>query len=97
MVDYILAGVGAICALYLALDFESIALRAGIPLVRDLVFGTVLVILLLEGARRVIGPALPVIALLFTAYAFLGPYLPELFAFKGVSLRKYFSNISLST
>ncbi|MGD9159030.1 MAG: TRAP transporter fused permease subunit, partial [Desulfobacteraceae bacterium] len=42
-------------------------------------------------------PALSIIALLFILYAFLGPYLPDLFAFKGVSLRKYLSNITLST
>jgi TRAP transporter 4TM/12TM fusion protein len=61
------------------------------------VIGTILVLLLLEAARRVIGPALPIIALFFTAYAFMGPHLPDLFAFKGVSIRKYLSNITLST
>ena len=59
--------------------------------------GTILVLLLLEASRRVIGPALPIIALFFTAYAFMGPHLPDLFAFKGVSIRKYLGNITLST
>jgi TRAP transporter 4TM/12TM fusion protein len=53
--------------------------------------------LLLEATRRIIGPALPVIALLFTGYAFAGPHMPDLLAFKGVSLSRYLSNISLST
>jgi TRAP transporter 4TM/12TM fusion protein len=96
-IDYILALVGSLAALYIVFDYSGLALRAGAPIARDLVIGTVLVILLLEAARRVIGPALPIIALLFTAYAFLGPYLPDLFAFKGVSIRKYLSNISLTT
>ncbi|MEA1933709.1 MAG: TRAP transporter fused permease subunit [Thermodesulfobacteriota bacterium] len=64
---------------------------------RDLVIGMVLVLLLLEATRRVIGPALPIIAILFTTYAFLGPHMPDLLAFKGVSLCKYLSNITLST
>jgi TRAP transporter 4TM/12TM fusion protein len=96
-IDYILALAGSLAALYIVFDYSGLALRAGAPITRDLVIGTVLVILLLEAARRVIGPALPIIALLFTAYAFLGPYLPDLFAFKGVSIRKYLSNISLTT
>ena len=56
-----------------------------------------LVLLLLEATRRSLGPALPIIALLFTAYAFLGPHMPNFFAFKGVSVSKFISNITLST
>ena len=96
-VDYILAVSAALTALYIALDYQGLAMRAGSPTSRDLVCGSVLVILLLEATRRVIGPALPVIALVFTSYAFLGPYMPDILAFKGVSLSKYLSNISLST
>ena len=97
LIDYLLASVSAFSALYLMLDYENIAMRAGMPTTLDLITGTVLVILLLEAARRVIGPALSAIAVLFTLYAFLGPHLPDLFAFKGASLRKYLSSITLST
>jgi TRAP transporter 4TM/12TM fusion protein len=96
-VDYVLAAAGLVAALYLAIDYEGISTRAGIPIIRDLIAGIILVALLLEAARRTIGPALPIIAVFFTAYAFLGPYMPDVFAFKGVSLRKYLSNITLST
>ena len=95
--DYGLAVSGALAALYIVLDYQGIAMRAGIPTARDLILGSILVILLLEATRRIIGPALPVIALLFTGYAFSGPYMPDLLAFKGVSLSRYLSNISLST
>ena len=95
--DYAFAIAGALSALYIVFDYQGLAMRAGVPLARDMIMGTVLVILLLEAARRVIGPALPVIAIAFTLYAFLGPYMPDLFAFKGVSARKYLSNITLTT
>lgn len=97
IIDYAFAALGALTALYLALDYEGLAMRAGSPITRDLVFGAVLVVLLLEATRRIIGPALSVIAVIFTSYAFLGPYMPDIMAFKGVSLSKYLSNISLST
>jgi TRAP transporter 4TM/12TM fusion protein len=97
IIDYIFAVTGALTALYLALDYNGIAMRAGAPITRDLVSGSILVILLLEATRRIIGPALSVIAFLFTSYAFLGPYMPDILAFKGVSLSKYLSNITLST
>jgi len=95
--DYILALGGSLAALYIVFDYSGLALRAGAPITRDLLAGTILVLLLLEAARRIIGPALPIIALFFTAYAFLGPFMPDLFAFKGVSISKYLSNITLST
>jgi TRAP transporter 4TM/12TM fusion protein len=97
IVDYAFAALGAFTALYLAIFYEAIAMRAGSPTTLDLISGSILVILLLEATRRIIGPALSVIAIAFTLYAFLGPYMPEILAFKGVSLSKYLSNITLST
>jgi TRAP-type uncharacterized transport system fused permease subunit len=59
--------------------------------------GVGLVILLLEAARRVIGPALPVIAGLFIVYAFSGPYMPDLIAFKGTSMNRFVGQMTMST
>jgi len=95
--DYVFAIVGALAALYIAVDADGLAMRAGFPITRDIVIGFTIVILLLEATRRSIGPALTIIALVFTAYAFLGPHMPQFMAFKGVSLNKYLNQISLST
>ncbi|OEU73266.1 MAG: C4-dicarboxylate ABC transporter [Desulfuromonadales bacterium C00003068] len=95
--DFILAGIAAAAALYLAIDYEGIANRIGRASDMDIVVGVTLVVILLEAARRVIGPALPVIASIFTAYAFFGRYMPDFLAFKGVSLPRYLSQITLST
>jgi TRAP transporter 4TM/12TM fusion protein len=97
LLDYLLAAGGAISALYIMLDWEGIALRSGTPIPRDIFMGLLVVILLLEAARRSIGPALSIIVLVFTIYAFMGPYLIELLAFKGVSVRKYVTQVSLSS
>jgi len=97
LIDYILAGLGCLSVLYIVFDWTGIAMRAGIPIWRDIVIGVILIILVLEASRRVIGPALAIIAAVFTLYAFLGPYMPSIFAYRGVTLRKYLSQISLST
>jgi len=97
IMDYVIAILASLSALYLAFDYEGIGMRLGTPLLRDLIIGVLLVLLLLEAARRIIGPALSFIAIVFTTYAFLGPYMPDFMAFKGVSLTKYLSNITLST
>lgn len=95
--DYILALIAALAALYIMLDWTGICLRSGRPILRDVLISFALIMLLLEAARRSLGPALTLISVLFTAYAFLGPYLPRIFAFRGVSLTKYISQIVLST
>jgi len=95
--DFIIALLATLAALYIALDYEGIANRVGRPSQRDMVVGIFLVIILLEAARRVIGPALPVIASVFTAYVFFGQYMPDFLAFKGVSVSRYVSQISLTT
>lgn len=95
--DWILALLAAFSALYLALDYEGLSMRQGAAIPRDIVIGVLLLILLLEAARRSIGPALSVVALVFTLYSFFGPYMPEIIAFKGVSLGRYMAQITMST
>jgi TRAP transporter 4TM/12TM fusion protein len=96
-IDYVIAAFACLAALYIALDYVGMTERYGSPIPRDLLFGLALVILLIEGARRVIGPALPTIATLFILYAFLGPYMPDLIAFKGVSLARFVGQMTMST
>jgi TRAP transporter 4TM/12TM fusion protein len=97
MPDYIIGITAAISALYIVIDYVGLAMRAGSPVPRDIVIGLLLVIFLLEAARRVIGPALPLIAIAFCLYSFLGPYMPEIIAFKGVSLNRFMGQITMST
>jgi TRAP transporter 4TM/12TM fusion protein len=97
VLDLLIGIIAAVSALYIALDYDGLITRYGAPILRDLIMGSALVILLLEAARRVIGPALPIIAMLFCAYAFFGPYMPDLIAFKGVSLNRFMGQMTMST
>ena len=96
-IDFVVAIVACFSALYIAIDYNGMITRYGSPITRDIVFGILLVVLLLEAARRVIGPALPVIAILFCGYSFFGPYMPDLIAFKGVSLNRFMGQMTMST
>lgn len=93
----VVAGLACLAAIYILLDYHGISLRQGAPLERDLVFGTLLLILLLEAGRRVIGPALPVISIFFLVYALYGSHLPDFLAFKGVSLNRLLGQMTMST
>ncbi|MEE8596667.1 MAG: TRAP transporter permease [bacterium] len=95
--DYILAGIACIAVLYIVFDWTGISMRAGIPNVHDIMMSILLILFVFEASRRVIGLPLVIIAILFTLYAFLGPYMPTIFALRGVSLEKYLSQVALST
>ncbi|OQY54840.1 MAG: C4-dicarboxylate ABC transporter [Desulfobacteraceae bacterium 4572_88] len=97
ILDYIVGITAALSALYIAIDYSGLVTRYGNPETRDIVIGILLVILLLEAARRVIGPALPLIAVVFCGYAFLGPYMPDIIAFKGISLNRFVGQMTMST
>ena len=95
--DYILAIVAAFTALYIVIDYGEITMRYGAPITKDIVIGLALTVLLLEASRRVIGPALPIIAMLFCGYAFFGPYMPDIISFKGVSMNRFVGQMTMST
>ncbi len=83
-------------AMYIFLDYDGISVRLGLPLTRDLALGIGLVVLLLEAARRAVGPALPIISIVFLLYALYGNYLPDVLAFKGVSLGRLLGQMTMS-
>jgi TRAP transporter 4TM/12TM fusion protein len=95
--DYILAGVAAFTALYIAVFWLELSQRQGSPLTRDIVLGITLTVLILEAARRSLGPTISVVATVFVLYAFYGPYMPSVLAFKGVSLSRFMSQMTIST
>jgi TRAP transporter 4TM/12TM fusion protein len=95
--DYVVAIVACFSAVYVAVDYAGVTSRYGAPILQDIVIGMILLILLLEASRRVIGPALSIIAIVFCAYAFLGPYMPDVISFKGVSLNRFVGQISMSS
>jgi len=77
IIDIILAFLGVAAALYLPLlPPEEVARRVGNPSISDIFFGTALLVLVLEATRRSVGWTLPVIALIFIAFALFGPYAP---------------------
>ncbi|MNO62035.1 DctM-like transporter [compost metagenome] len=77
--------IAASAAAYLFVMYEALAQRPGNLTTADLITACIGIPLLLEAARRALGPALAVIALVFLAYSLAGPWMPGLLAHRGVS------------
>ena len=95
--DWVLAFVAAFCAAYLFLFYRELSIRPGQPTSMDFVVAVMGVLLLLEATRRVVGPPMAIIAVIFLTFAFAGPYMPEAIAHKGVSLSKAVTHYWIST
>ena len=95
--EWAIALVGAFCAAYLYIFYEQLADRPGAPIEQDLIVGVVGLMILLEAARRSLGPALMIVATVFLAYTFLGPYMPGIIAHKGNSLSEVINHHWVTT
>lgn len=95
--DWVLAAVAAFCAAYLFLFYRELAGRPGQPTQTDIYVAIVGGLLLLEATRRVLGLPMVIVAALFLAYAFLGPYMPGILAHRGASLSRAASHYWLTT
>ncbi len=71
--------------------------RSGDLTSSDIVVGLVLIILVFEAARRVMGIALPIICGLFLAYGLLGEYLPGELAHRGYGFDQIINQLSFGT
>ena len=64
---------------YVKIFFNDLEIRVGRPNTPDLIMSVLLVILALEACRESFGKTIPLLALFFIGYLFLGQYLPEPF------------------
>ena len=95
--DLILAVLGAWAALYVTVNFTALIGRVGAPEPTDIAMGILLIALVLEGTRRAVGLWLPGITVVFLAYAFVGPWMPEIFSHRGYSIRRVVGQLYLTT
>lgn len=84
--DVILIALSVATALYVLINYVDIVHRAGTPTTTDMVFGGILVVLVIEAARRLTGVALPILAIIFFLYGLFGRYVPGTFRHRGYEL-----------
>ena len=81
--DAVLALLAIVPTIYLWQNYEQVVIQAGRFTTMDIVVATLLVVLVLEAARRVTGWALPILALLFIAFGLYGREMPGLLRHRG--------------
>ncbi|MEO8346348.1 MAG: TRAP transporter permease [Betaproteobacteria bacterium] len=95
--DLLLAALGAALSLYHLIFEAELIQRSGDPTAIDLAVGTIVIVLLFEAARRVLGVALPIVCGTFLAYGLFGQFLPSAIAHRGYGFDQIVGQLFLGT
>lgn len=98
--DWVFFGLSLTSFIYLLVEYEAImTTRGGIPNNLDITMAILTVLLVLEGARRVTGLILPILALIFLAYPFFShlEFLPRIMMTRQFDLGDIFGQIYTKT
>ena len=88
----ILLAIGAL--FYFALQTDTIIYRAGVcPTTGDIIAGIIVILLVLEITRRILGMVLVYLAVIFLLYCHYGSYLPGIIGHRGYSWSRIISYI----
>jgi len=99
--DLVLMVFGVMASLYVGVAWRGIPMlgieeqtfRMGNPNPYDVFFGVVIIILVLDLARRTLGWVLPAIICVFISYALFGPYFPGILQHPGVKFNTFVSSM----
>ena len=89
LTDWALAILGVLCTGYVLFFSRELAMtaRSGLPTQMQVIVGAVGILVLLEAARRALGPALTVVGAIFLLYSWMGSgwLIPELIEHQGLT------------
>jgi len=94
---WLLGVLGFATGLYNWIFYADLIRRAGFPTTADLVVGTILIVLVFEEARRLMGWPLAVIAGIFLFYCFVGRHLPPPFIHRGYDFGQIVETFAFGT
>ncbi len=97
VLDMVLILLALASGAYIIINYQAIVLRLGIPTTMDIAFGIIMILLILEAARRSSGWVLVIIAGVLLLYTFTGPWVPGILGHKGYSLSRVVSQMYLTT
>lgn len=95
--DFIPLLLSLVVMVYALNVFPEIALRQGKASLMDMIVGTTMIFLIMEGVRRTVGPAMAILTVFFWAYIFLGPWFPGLMGHPGFTYGRMIDTMFITT
>ncbi|MET0598585.1 MAG: TRAP transporter permease [Mesorhizobium sp.] len=94
---WLLGGLGFLTGLYNWIFYAELIRRSGFLTTADLIVGTVLIVLVFEAARRLMGLPLALLSGLFLAYCFFGNHLPMAIGHRGYDFAQIVDTFAFGT
>ena len=94
---WITGALGFLIGAYQWIFYKDLIIRDGDPTTLDLVVGTLLVVLIFEGTRRMMGLALPIMCGVCLLYWSFGQYLPSPLNHRGYGYDQIITHLSFGT
>jgi len=95
--DMILILLSIIVCAYWPLYYETLVQHIGTISTTQMIIGGLAILLVLEAARRAVGLPITIIAAAFLLYAYFGPYMPGMFAHRGLTLAQLIDTMFFTT
>jgi TRAP transporter 4TM/12TM fusion protein len=95
--DWLIAFTGFAMGFYHYVFEAEVVQHAGEPTTLEMVIGVALVLMVFEGVRRIMGPALPIVCGLFLLYGLFGEHLPGALAHRGYGFDQIVNQMYLGT
>jgi TRAP transporter 4TM/12TM fusion protein len=92
-IDWLLIVLSLACTIWVVINGDRYIENPSEPTTIDLILGTIMIVIVLEATRRVLGLALPIIAIVLMMYAFIGPLLPGVWAHRGFGFEIFIANL----
>ncbi len=97
LIYWALGVMGFALGLYKWVFYQDLLLRAGDPNIIDIIVGIIVVLLVFEAGRRMMGPVLPIICAIFLSYALFGEYFPSPLNTRGYDFSQVVDQMFLGT
>jgi TRAP transporter 4TM/12TM fusion protein len=97
LVLWVIGLAGFVLGLYHWIFYNDLILRAGDPDKVDIAVGVVVVALVFEAGRRMMGPVLPIICAIFLSYGLFGQYFPSPLNTRGYDFSQVVDQLFLGT
>ena len=95
--DWVLITASAASLLHIVATYKDLVSRGGAATDTDLWLGGLVILLVLETTRRVMGPSLPIITVVAIAYTLLGHHIPGMWGHRLIDLEQLISYQYLTT
>ncbi|HZK12498.1 MAG TPA: TRAP transporter permease [Atribacterota bacterium] len=95
--DWIFFALALSSGIYFFYGYFQLTQRMMMTTTYDMIYGTIVIFLIIEAARRAVGLPLTTLSVLFLIYVYVGPYMPGFLKHQGFSLQRILIRMTMTS